>query len=133
MVVSQSEKHRVGLKEELCNQTSADELHITIQKLNLKVRKLEKENKRLRDENKKFKNMYCHSHKPPGSHYKPHCKKIKEREDSRSSLEYNGINFNNTNQFSDFTRSYSFENNKKQAIRSADAENLKIDHVKPSN
>lgn len=134
MVVSQSEKHRVGLKEELCSQVSVDELHLTIQKLNLKVRKLEKENKKLRDENRNLKGIHSHPHsqKPPGSHYKPHCKKIKEREDSRSSLEYNGHHFNNTNQFSDFTRSYSFENNKKIAIRSADADNLKIDDVKPS-
>lgn len=40
-----------------------------------------------------------------------------QREDSKASTQYKHINFNNTNKFSDFVRSYSFENNGDSTIK----------------
>lgn len=127
MGASQSMKSQINLKSELCTDSNVQSLEKQILKLTEKVKKLEKENRKLKDENKRLKkNQVLESNviQPhPGSHYKPQCTKLHQRESSRSSMNYNSSNFNYTNQFSDFTRSYSFENsNASKAMRSSEPE-----------
>lgn len=114
MGVSQSVKNQVTLKNELAKENNPlQEFERQIKKLTDRVKKLEKENKKLRDENRRLKGKPSEKRKKeirPGSHYKPECKKIHKRGDSRTSM-----HFNQTNNFSDFAKSYSFENNAKEA------------------
>ena len=106
---SQSAKHQISLKSELesRNQVPQDnDLALEWAQLREKVQILEQENKKLREENKKLKKR--REGKPPGSHYKPKCAKMKHtRGNSRTST---GQGFSHTDMLSDATRSYSFEN-----------------------
>jgi hypothetical protein len=128
MAISQSMKSQINLKSELCtNDSTVQSLEKQLLKLTEKVKKLEKENRKLKDENKRLKKSQVlekdENQPPPGSHYNPNCKKSHQRESSRSSMNYNSSNFNYTNQFSDFTRSYSFENSHaSKAMRSSEPE-----------
>jgi hypothetical protein len=127
MVMSQSAKNQVILKNELSNSPNSQKLEQQIQKLNEKIKSLELENKQLKDENQKLKTIReSNAHKgmrQSESHYKPQCSKMHSRDDSRSSTNYNLMSFTQSNKIADFTRSYSFENsNNSNAIRSQDAE-----------
>lgn len=127
MVMSQSVKSQVVLKNELSNSPNSQKLEQQIQKLNERIRKLELENKQLKDENQKLKTMResygFKGIRQSESHYKPQCSKMHSRDDSRSSMNCNLMNFTQGNKMADFTRSYSFENsNNPKAIRSHEAD-----------
>mmetsp|Transcript_801 Transcript_801/g.669 ORF Transcript_801/g.669 Transcript_801/m.669 type:complete len:262 (+) Transcript_801:395-1180(+) len=127
MVISQSAKHQISIKNELYQGGSKEVLHNEIVKLQNKIQKLEKGNQNLKEENKRFQSIYTSNRppseqKPPRSHYKPNCEKLNQRESSRTNLQY-WNNFNNTDKISDFGRSYSFENSNSKALKTPVTDN----------
>jgi len=114
MMVSNSAKHQISIKNELYKEESKEYLYKEIQKLNQKINKLEKGNQYLQNENKRYKSIYIENkipveQNPIQSHYKPSCEKMNFRDSSRANMHYLN-NFNQTDKFNDFGHSYSFEN-----------------------
>lgn len=112
MTISHSVKDQMNMNDEMYRNNSKEELHNEIMKLNKKITRLEEGNKCLKEENKRYKSIYTQggggvSLKPPQSHYKVSCTKLQSREPSRKSIPKC---FNQTDKFSDFGHSYSFEN-----------------------
>jgi len=128
MMVSHSVKNQVTLKNELSNVSHIQSLELQIQKLNEKVLKLEKDNKILSQENlalkaDKLKENAIIERRGAETDYTPHCAKMHQRDDSRSSTNYNLSNFTQQKNVADFTRSYSFENStNSRVLRSSDVE-----------
>jgi hypothetical protein len=118
---SQSVKYQITLKSELWNVNPKEAMQKQIMLLNEKVKLLEYDNKKLHDENTYYKNMHARGKqnepKRHNSHYKPEWKKMNQREDSKTSTQYKHVNFNNTNKFSDFVRSCSFENSSDSNVK----------------
>lgn len=114
LAISHSAKDQISIRDEMYKSNSKEELQDQIMKLNRKIMRLEEGNKWLVEENKRYKSIYSQepnpgSLKPPQYQYKLSSKRGHRKDSSRKKFQ-NSKNFSQTDKFSDFRNSYSFEN-----------------------